>query len=92
MNVATVSLVLNIILELLAGLTDNQTANKIIALLEQWLPTVLQEAVDLVPVVTGIISTLQGKDVLDPADITRIDALNATIDANFDAASARFRK
>lgn len=92
MNVQMVSLVLNIILELVAGLTDNQTADKIIKLLEQWLPTVLKEASDLLPVVMGIITTLEGSDVLTQDQVASIDALNAQVDADFDAASARFRK
>jgi len=91
MDIATIGLVLNIILQLVDGVSDNKTVDKVIGLLEQWLPTVLKEAQDLVPVVMGIISTLQGKDVLELADVARIDALNAQVDADFDAASARFR-
>lgn len=91
MDIATIGLVLNILLQLVSGISDNKTVQKVIDLLEQWLPVVLKEAQDLVPVVMGIISTLQGNDVLEPADVARIDALNAQVDADFDAASARFR-
>ncbi|MGJ4857083.1 hypothetical protein ACN6KF_003067 [Labrys sp. La1] len=91
MDITTIGLVLNIILNLVQNLTDNKTVDKIVTLLEQWIPVILKEAQDLIPVVTGIIATLQGNDVLTPEQVATIDALNAKVDADFDKASARFR-
>jgi hypothetical protein len=90
MDITTIGLVLNIILNLVQNLTDNKTVDKIIDLLEQWIPVLLKEAQDLIPIVQNIISTLQGNDILTPDQVTAIDALNAKVDTDFDAAAAKF--
>lgn len=90
MDLTTIGLVLNIILNLVQNLTDNKTVDRIVSLLEQWIPVILKEAQDLIPIVTGIIASLRGSDVLTPDQINAIDALNAKVDADFDAAAAAF--
>ncbi|CAM5776255.1 hypothetical protein LMIY3S_05436 [Labrys miyagiensis] len=91
-DIQMIGLVLTVILNLVDKLTDNQTVERIVALLEQWLPTILAEAQDLVPTVQGIIETLQGNDALTPDQAAAIDTLNAQADTDFEAAAAEALK
>jgi hypothetical protein len=82
-----IGLVLTILLNLVDKLSDNATVEKIIALLEQWLPTILNEAQDLLPTVQGIIATIEGSDILTSRQVTAIDTLNTQSDDAFEAAA-----
>lgn len=87
-DIQMIGLVLTILLNLVDKLSDNATVERIIALLEQWLPTILNEAQDLLPTVQGIIATLEGSNVLTPAQAATIDTLNTQSDDAFEAAAA----
>ena len=88
MNIQMIGLVLNIILSLVQNISSSKAVDNIIALLQSWMPTILNEAEDLVPLVTGIIETLKGSDILTADQVQAIDALNTQSDAEFDAAAA----
>jgi hypothetical protein len=83
-----IRLVLTIILDLAGHLRDNETAQRIIDLLERWLPTILNEARDLLPAMQGIIDTLRGSNVLTCEQDAAINNLNMQSDSAFEAAAA----
>jgi len=87
-TIQTIGIVLQMILSIAGNLSNNQQINNIITLLEQWLPTLVKEATDLVPLVQQIIDTLRGNATLTADQITAIDNLNTQTDADFDAAAA----
>lgn len=80
------------IVELLATVVEKLTSSadvaKAIAVLEAWLPTIIQGFSDLVPQVQAIIATLKGGDQLTADQITALDAMTAQVDAGFDQAAA----
>ncbi len=72
---------------LLPNLGSASVAAKVITLLEQIIPVVLQEAEDLVPIVKRIIASLRGSGVVTPEQLDQLDAAEAKIDADFDTAA-----
>ena len=86
MNAAIV-IAVNLIASVVGKLTTNAEVTSVIALLQNWLPTIITEIEDLVPVVQGIISTLQGSSLLTADQVAAVDALNASADAAFEAAA-----
>lgn len=71
----------------LIGSMSTGTVATIITTLEQILPTIVKEATDLVVPVQNIIAQIQGSGVVTADQITALEALNAQIDAEFDAAA-----
>ncbi len=88
MNAQVIIAGVSLLASLVGKITDSASVNNIITILEAWLPTIISEIQSLVPVVQGIIATLKGSDVLTADQIAAIDALNAQVDADFDAAAA----
>ncbi len=72
---------------LLPNLNSAGTAAKIITLLEQVIPVIIQGAQSLVPIVKNIIASLRGSGVVTTDDLDRLDAAEALLDADFDAAA-----
>jgi hypothetical protein len=72
---------------LLPNLNSSGIAAKIITLLEQVVPVILQGAKSLVPIVKNIIASLRGSGVVTADDLDRLDAQEALLDADFDAAA-----
>ena len=87
---AIASLVVSLLTQLLplVGSMAGGQVGSIITLLEQIIPVVVKEATDLVAPIQNIIAQLQGSGVVTPDQITALAALNAKIDAEFDAAAA----
>lgn len=85
-TIQTIGIVLQLVLSI-AGKSSSSEIDNIVTILEEWLPTLLKEAEDLVPVVQQIITTLQGNSTLTDDQKSAIDALNAQVDADFDAAA-----
>ncbi len=72
---------------LLPNLNSAGTAAKIITVLEQVIPVIIQGAQSLVPIVKNIIASLRGSGVVTADDLDRLDAAEALLDADFDAAA-----
>lgn len=88
MDAVTIIALVNLLAGLVSKLADSKQVDYVITILEAWLPTILAEFQQLVPLVKGIISTLQGSSILTAGQQASIDALNAQVDADFDAAAA----
>lgn len=63
------------------------TVGKVIALMESIVPPLIQEGRDLIPTVKNIISTLRGASTATKEQLDQLDAIEAKIDAGFDAAA-----
>jgi hypothetical protein len=87
MNFTIMENALELILSLVGSVAGSQV-DKIITTIEGWLPIITNEASQLLPLVTNILSTLKGNANLTAQQITAIDALNTQADAAFDAAAA----
>ena len=61
---------------------------KIIAALVALIPTVIQEAKDLLPAVKNIIAALSANPATTADQLAALDALDAQVDAAFEAAAA----
>jgi hypothetical protein len=83
-----IRLVLTIILDLAAHLTDSQRVQRVIELIERWLPTILNEARDLLPAVQAIMDTLKASGVLTSEQTALVDNLNTQSVAAFEAPAA----
>lgn len=88
MNAAIIEAVLNVILSLAGQVIKSNEIDNIITILEGWVPTIVSEFSDLLPLVENIIATLKGSNVLTADQVATIDALNTSADAEFDAAVA----
>lgn len=60
----------------------------IITILEQAVPVAVKEYQDLKPIVKDIIATLKGNPAATVEQIDALDAMEAKLDADFDAAAA----
>jgi len=86
------SAILTVLLTLVAKFVPAVAANEtlisdIITGLEQALPTITKEYQDVMPLVENIIAALRGTDGITQAQSDALDALEITIDAEFDAAA-----
>lgn len=72
------------LLPLIGSLTSGSTSN-IISILEQILPTIVKEATDLIAPVQNIIAAIQGSGTVTADQVAALAALNAQLDAAFDA-------
>ena len=83
----------NVIVALLAqlmpliGSVSSGAVGNIITLLEQIIPVAVKEATDLVPIIQNIISQIRGGSTVTADQLAALDALDARIDAEFDAAA-----
>lgn len=67
---------------------NSSLISTVIQALVQLVPLLTQEFKDLLPIVQGIIADLKGNAAVTPDDMATLDALNAQVDAAFDAAAA----
>lgn len=88
MNAAIIEAVLNVVLSLAAKAINSDEIDNIITILEGWVPTIVSEFEDLLPLVQQIIATLKGGKVMTADQIAAIDAINTSSDAEFDADAA----
>ena len=88
MDAATIIAMVNLLASIVSKIADGKDVDYVISILESWLPTILAEIQQLVPLVKSIISTLQGSSILTDDQKAAIDSLNAQVDADFDAAAA----
>ena len=71
----------------LIGSLSSGAVGNIITLLEQIIPVVVKEASDLVPIIQNIIEQIRGGGTVTADQLAALDALDAQIDAEFDAAA-----
>lgn len=86
MNPALIEPILELILDLLGKTVTNTQVDRIIAIIEAWLPVIVNSLPNLYSKVQTIVGLLKGSNVLTPDQIARIDAMNIDSDAGFDAA------
>ena len=60
----------------------------VISVLMQLIPVAVQEGETLVAPIKNIIAALSGNDAVTPAQLTTLQALDAQVDAAFEAAAA----
>lgn len=77
------------LLSLIAPSATQQVIAGVITTLEAWVPVIIKEYQDLVPIVTNIIAALRANGEITPAMLDQLDAQEAIIDADFDAAEAK---
>lgn len=72
-----------------AGLSSATSAviDKIITTLSTVIPIVVTDVSDLVPEIQNIIATLKSSSAVTPAQLTALQAQEATLDAAFNAAA-----
>ena len=72
------------------GVTGANAAliGKVVATLVALIPTIVQEAKDLLPAVKNIIAALSANPATTADQLAALDALNAQVDAAFEAAAA----
>ena len=87
--VAVVLNVLSLIEQfVLPNLKNTQTITTVINILEQAIPVAVQEGEALVTPIKNIIAALRASGPVTPDQIDQLDAAEAKLDADFDAASA----
>lgn len=77
---------LSALLPLVGNLASGAVGN-IISLLEEIIPVAVKEAEDLVAPIENIIASIKGSGAVTADQLTALEALNAQIDAEFDAAA-----
>lgn len=92
MNPAMIEPVLELILSLVGGAVSSGQADKIIAIIQAWLPVIIDTLPNLYTKVKTIISLLTGNSVLTQDQIDAINAMNLDSDTANDAALAQAQK
>ena len=72
---------------LLPNLSATSTVAKVITMLEAIVPVVIKEAQDLAQPVRNIILALRNNGAITAEQLDQLDALEAKLDADFDAAA-----
>lgn len=71
-------------------LQNNAQVTAVISTLETWLPVIEQGATDLVQPIKNVIAALQSNGNVTADQIAALQALDAKVDAAFDAALAAY--
>ena len=74
--------------EIAPAVSTSSAIGNVIATLTALIPAIVKEANDLIPTVKNVIATLKGSDAITPEQLDALDAIEAKIDADYDAASA----
>lgn len=90
MNLTIIATVLQTILSIIPQITDSKGINKVVTMLLQIVPIIVKEAQDLLPMVQNIIAALSSKDGVTAEQLAALKALDAQVDAAFDAAVAAY--
>ncbi len=89
---AAITAILTLLQQLLplinAGFASSGTVSSIVATLTTWVPLIETLTEDLYTPIKNIITTLQSSGALTDQQITDLKALDAKVDADFEAASA----
>jgi hypothetical protein len=87
-NAALLGHLLTGIATLLPLIPGGGAVSPILAILGQVVPVVVQEAQDLAPIVKNIIAALKNDPTATADELATLDALDAQVDAAFEAAAA----
>ena len=79
---------LALIAEIAPLLGAGSQIGKAVSLVAQIVPPLIQTAKDMIPVAKSAIAALRGNAEITPEQIAELDAIEAKIDADYDAASA----
>jgi hypothetical protein len=90
MNLTVIATVLQTILSIIPQITDSKGINKVVAMLLQILPIIVREAQGLLPMAQNIIDAISSKDGVTADQLAALKALDAQIDAAFEAAVAAY--
>lgn len=90
MNLTIIATVLQTILSIIPQITDSKGINKVVTMLLQIVPIIVKEAQDLLPMVQNIIAALSSKDGVTADQIAALKALDAQVDAAFEAAVSAY--
>lgn len=74
--------------EIAPAVSTASAIGNVISTLTALIPAIVQEARDLIPTVKNVIATLRGSDAVTPEQLDQLDAIEAKLDADYDAASA----
>lgn len=88
MNTALIGNLLSAIDTLVPLVPGGAAVAPILDALVKVVPVVIQEAQDLMPIVKNIITALKNDPATTPAQLETLAALDAQVDAAFDAAAA----
>lgn len=81
------STILTILVQIAGVTSEASTITSIINALIALVPTLVQEYKDLVPIVKNIIAALSGNSTTTADQLTTLAALDAQVDADFEAAA-----
>lgn len=85
---ALLTTILALIEQLVPGGTSVAVVEKIIAVLIQLIPVVVQEYQDLLPIVQNIITALKSDPSTTARQLAALEEMEVTYDAEFEAAAA----
>jgi len=86
---AVLPVLLSLIGQIAGSLGTPASIMTVITTLEQWLPTIIKEVQDVAPLIQNIVSALRSNDAITQEQLDALDALEARIDAEFEAAAAQ---
>lgn len=87
---AAILALLTVIGQIVPALGSSSAISAIISALIQIVPTVVQEIEDVAPIIKNIIAALQSNAAITPAQLDQLAALDAQVDAAFEAAATGF--
>ena len=90
MNWSAFAALLQTVLSLIPMITSSAKINEIIAQLINIIPVAVQEAQDVVPLIRNIIAALSNSSSVTPDQVAALKALDAEIDASYDAALSAY--
>lgn len=82
-----IATILSLLMSIAGATSEASTITSILNALIQLVPTLVQEYKDLVPEVKGIIAALSGNSATTADQLTTLAALDAQVDADFEAAA-----
>lgn len=90
MNLQLILGVLNAILSVIPQITNAQSVNRIVALLVQLEPTIVQFYNELGPIVANIVAALSANPATTAVQLDALRQMDATVDKAFDDALAAY--
>lgn len=84
---AAITAILAMLAQIAGTASEVSTISKIVETLVQIVPALVSEAKALVPMVKGIIAALSSNPTTTPAQLETLKALDAQVDADFEAAA-----
>lgn len=92
MNPTLITGILQLIAEVLPNITSSAAVGKVLNILIQIVPVVVQEFEDVLPEVKAIIASLSANPATMKAQLDQLAVIDAQVDAAFDAAAKAAQK